>query len=180
MSTRLDPADVPERLRPVEAFLESSGSRLYRTCVLMTSGVGDGADLYQEVVARLWQRYACGTDLEPLPQDDFYAYARRIAANLTTDDWRRRRRLGLAVNQIAARVRGITGDASESVAVRQLLLGALARLPKRQRLVVVLRYWEDMTEDQIAITLSCSVGTVKSQLSRATAKLRVLLKEEFK
>jgi RNA polymerase sigma factor (sigma-70 family) len=52
------------------------------------------------------------------------------------------------------------------------LLAALHELPPRQRAVIVLRYWEDLTDAQIAATLGCSPGTVRSQLSRALAKLR--------
>jgi DNA-directed RNA polymerase specialized sigma24 family protein len=55
---------------------------------------------------------------------------------------------------------------------RALLMAALAELPARQRAVVVLRYWEDMTETQVAAVLRCSVGTVKSQASKGLARLR--------
>jgi DNA-directed RNA polymerase specialized sigma24 family protein len=53
------------------------------------------------------------------------------------------------------------------------MVRALARLPRRQRAVVVLRYWEDLTETQVAGVMGCSVGTVRSQAHRALAKLRV-------
>jgi RNA polymerase sigma factor (sigma-70 family) len=61
---------------------------------------------------------------------------------------------------------------AELVSDRAVLLAALRQLPVRQRAVVVLRYWEDLTDTQIAATLGCSPGTVRSQLSRALAKLR--------
>jgi RNA polymerase sigma factor (sigma-70 family) len=64
-------------------------------------------------------------------------------------------------------------DAAGGREDRVALMGALMSLPVRQRSVVVLRFWLDMTETQVAEVLGCSVGTVKSQASRALAKLRV-------
>ena len=64
------------------------------------------------------------------------------------------------------------GDAAELVAVRRSVVAALHTLPTRQRAVVVLRYLDDRTETQTAAALGCSVGTVKSQTSRAMAALR--------
>ena len=58
-------------------------------------------------------------------------------------------------------------------------MGALAQLPPRQRAVIVLRYYEDLTEAQTAATLGCAVGTVKSQASAALAKLRDLMGDEL-
>ncbi len=64
-------------------------------------------------------------------------------------------------------------DGAQSLAARDEMVRALARLPRRQRAVVVLRYWEDLTETQVAGVMGCSVGTVRSQAHRALAKLRV-------
>jgi RNA polymerase sigma factor (sigma-70 family) len=61
---------------------------------------------------------------------------------------------------------------ADLVGERVALLAALRKLPPRQRAVVVLRHWEDLTDRQIAAALGCSPGTVRSQLSRALAKLR--------
>ncbi len=58
------------------------------------------------------------------------------------------------------------------MAARSVLLSALRKLPARQRAIVVLRYWEDLSDAQVAATLGCAEGTVRSQASRALAKLR--------
>jgi RNA polymerase sigma factor (sigma-70 family) len=63
-------------------------------------------------------------------------------------------------------------DAADALDERAALLAALARLGPRQRAVVVLRFWMDMSEAETAKALNCSVGTVKSQASRALATLR--------
>ena len=63
-------------------------------------------------------------------------------------------------------------DQADAVAERDFLLRALAGLPPRQRTVLVLRYYNDLSEAEIAGVLGCSVGTVKSQASRGLARLR--------
>jgi RNA polymerase sigma factor (sigma-70 family) len=68
-------------------------------------------------------------------------------------------------------------DLAVLVGERTVLLAALRKLPPRQRAVVVLRYWEDLTDTQIGSLLGCSPVTVRSQLSRALGKLRDLLRE---
>ncbi|GAA4095326.1 sigma-70 family RNA polymerase sigma factor [Nonomuraea soli] len=68
---------------------------------------------------------------------------------------------------------------SSGVELRQILVDGLRRLPARQRAVLVLRYWEDLTETQTAAVMGCSVGTVKSQSSKALARLRVLIGDEL-
>jgi RNA polymerase sigma factor (sigma-70 family) len=64
-------------------------------------------------------------------------------------------------------------DATRQHDDRSALMAALLSLPQGQRAVVVLRYWMDMTETEVAAALGCSVGNVKSQASRALAKLRL-------
>jgi RNA polymerase sigma factor (sigma-70 family) len=101
------------------------------------------------------------------------AYARRILVNLATDGSRGR-----------ARRRGEldSADVASAIAVEPLaletrdeLLRALSELPARQRAVLVLRYFNDLTEAQVADVLGCSVGTVKSSASRGLARLREAL-----
>jgi RNA polymerase sigma factor (sigma-70 family) len=66
----------------------------------------------------------------------------------------------------------VVADQTDTVAERDFLIRALAGLPPRQRTVLVLRYYNDLSEAEVADVLGCSVGTVKSQASRGLARLR--------
>ena len=103
--------------------------------------------------------------------DDPDAYVRRILINASKSRWRRRR----AAEQPGgppAEVPDPAADPAAAVGERSALLAALSTLPPRQRAVVVLRYWEDLTDAQAAALLGCSASTVRSQAARALAKLR--------
>jgi DNA-directed RNA polymerase specialized sigma24 family protein len=114
--------------------------------------------------------------------EDFGAFAGsrwpglvRLAFGLTGDRWAAEdiAQATLARAYVAwRRVSRADDPDAYLVGERTTLLAALRQLPPRQRAVVVLRYWEDLTDAQIAATLGCSPGTVRSQLSRALAKLR--------
>jgi RNA polymerase sigma-70 factor (sigma-E family) len=102
--------------------------------------------------------------------DDPDAYVRRILLNSFHGGFRKRRvaeELSESPPDVpVADPAGVRED-------RASVLSAVATLPPKQREVVVLRYWLDLTEAQVAATLGCSVGNVKSQTARALAKLRV-------
>ena len=103
--------------------------------------------------------------------DDPDAYLRRIVLNAHRSSFRKRRvseRLTSSPPDTAATV----PDPAARHGDRATMLAALGTLPRRQREVLVLRYWLDLTEAQVAATLGCSVGNVKSQTSRALARLR--------
>ena len=100
--------------------------------------------------------------------DDPDAYLRRILVNASHRRFRRRRVAEQPGDPPETPVEGPADLVGERIA----LLAALRQLPPRQREVIVLRYWADLTDAQIAATLGCSPGTVRSQLSRALAKLR--------
>lgn len=104
--------------------------------------------------------------------DDPDAYVRRILINTSNSRFRRRR----VTEHPAAQPElsdAATADPTDLVGERSALLAALRELPPRQRAIVVLRYWEDLSDTQVAAVLGCSAGTVRSQASRALAKLRI-------
>lgn len=101
--------------------------------------------------------------------DDPDAYLRRILVNASNRRFRRHRVTEHAGDLPETAVEG----PADLVDERAALLAALRELPPRQRAVIVLRYWEDLTDAQIGAALGCSPSTVRSQLSRALAKLRV-------
>src|SRR5712691_1754715 len=93
----------------------------------------------------------------------------RLAFGLPGDRWRRHR---VAEQPAATAPEAAVADPTTSVDDRSVLLGALQQLPQRQPAVVVLRYWEDLTDAQTGALLGCSASTVRSQAARALAKLR--------
>jgi RNA polymerase sigma-70 factor (sigma-E family) len=149
-----------------DEFVSGNAARLLRTAYLMTSDAGEAEDLVQEClfqVARRWSRIV-GMD-EPL------AYARKVLVRLAVRDAgrRSRRRTELAT----AAVEPVTEPISVDVmANREELRAALRSLTPRQRAVLVLRYYHDLSESQIAEVLGCTTGTVKSTTSRSLAQLR--------
>ncbi|NUR59631.1 MAG: SigE family RNA polymerase sigma factor [Catenulispora sp.] len=139
---------------------------LVRTAYLLTGDLGHAEDLAQTAlikVYRSWHRVR--------RVDDVDAYVRKVLVNANRSRFRVRRPAEQSYAEVPDH--RVTADAgSGGVEQRDALLAALAMLPPRQRAVVVLRYWEDMSEASVADLLGCSVGTVKSQASRALAKLR--------
>ncbi|MFI5691195.1 SigE family RNA polymerase sigma factor [Kribbella sp. NPDC051586] len=150
-------------------FVRGSATRLLRTAVLLTGDRGVGEDLVQETYERIyvhWPRIRTGA-----PE----AYARKTLTNLAANRWRKRQRRPTEVTLIDGHDHDRpTPDGSEAYAVRRELLAALQELAPRQRAVIVLRYYDDLTEAQTAEVLGCSVGTVKSQTSRALDRLRLI------
>jgi RNA polymerase sigma-70 factor (sigma-E family) len=102
--------------------------------------------------------------------DDPDAYVRRILINASKSRWRRSRAAGQ--HEPPAEVPDPAADPAIAIGERSALLKALGALPPRQRAVVVLRYWEDLSDAQAAALLGCSASTVRSQAARALAKLR--------
>ncbi len=142
-----------------EVFLRHHASIL-RLSVLLAGGQHLGEELAQETFAR------CLTRVTQLPIDEQYPYLRAAASNL----WKNRiRRMALERRwaQHASR-----SAPSMPVEDRDELWRAVVGLPVRQRSCVVLRYYEDLSERETADVLGCSLGNVKSQTSRAIARLR--------
>jgi RNA polymerase sigma-70 factor (sigma-E family) len=151
------------------AFATSRWPGLVRLAFGLTGDRWLAEDIAQMTLARAyvaWRRVSRA--------DDPDAYVRRILVNASNRRFRRRR---FAEQPGDLPETAVDGPA-DLVGERAALLAALRQLPARQRSVVVLRYWQDLTDAQIAATLGCSPGTVRSQLSRALAKLRVALAED--
>ncbi|MFU8851611.1 SigE family RNA polymerase sigma factor [Micromonospora sp. SL1-18] len=145
-------------------FVVTRSPRLLRTAFLLTRDWASAEDLLQTALARAWEAWR-RIDGDPEP------YVRRIIVNAYASSWRRRWRGELPTADLPETV--IEADPHVSLDDRDRLWRALGRLPRRQRAVLVLRYFEDLSEVEIAEVLGCSVGTVKSQASRAVAKLRL-------
>ncbi|MFD9390613.1 SigE family RNA polymerase sigma factor [Streptomyces sp. NPDC060000] len=148
-----------------QEFVRARWPRLVRTAYLLTGDVHHAEDLTQTALAkayRSWRRISRSDNPE--------AYVRRMLVSCNSDRFRKRRvteALTAAPPERAGRDEG-AGRVEE----RGSLLAGLAQLPPRQRAVVVLRYWEDLSEAEVAEVLGCSPGTVKSQASKGLAKLR--------
>jgi RNA polymerase sigma-70 factor (sigma-E family) len=146
-------------------FVEARERALQRTAYLLTGDWALAEDLVQTALARAWPRWE-----RIQRRDDPEIYVRRVMVN-TWATWSRRRwrgeRPSAAVPDSAA-----TGDVAEEVTVRIGLREALGSLTPRQRAVLVLRVYDDLSEAQVADVLNCAVGTVKATMSQALAKLR--------
>jgi RNA polymerase sigma-70 factor (sigma-E family) len=152
-----------------DQFVATHVDDLLRTAYLIVWDEGEAEDLVQECllkVARRWPR------IRRMEQPR--AYARRVLVNLALDGARdraqRRREL-----EPEAPPSPIAADPLPALEARAELLQALGQLQERQRAVLVLRYFNDLTEAQVAEVLGCSPGTVKSSASRGLARLREAL-----
>ena len=148
-------------------FMRGRWPAMVRLAYGLTGDLGHAEDVAQAAFARAyasWSRVARTGDPD--------AYVRRIVINENNSRFRRRRvteRLVDAVPEPSGQRAADTGDA---LGASEALMKALRRLGPRQRAVVVLRFWMDMSEAETAAALGCSVGNVKSQASRALAALR--------
>jgi len=124
----------------------------------------EAEELVQSALVRVALRWPFVRD-----KDNPDGYVRRAIVNGRTSRWRKLRRESL-VDLVPEHAPYVDHPAHDDT-----LWQLLATLPRRQRAVLVLRYYEDMSEDQIAATLGCAPGTVKSQASKALAKLRAAL-----
>lgn len=138
--------------------------RLLRTAYLLTRNWASAEDLLQITLVKAWRVW-------PRLHDEPDAYVRRVMVNMYRSWWRRRRFREVPIEELAEQP-GYP-DGAGGVDDQTSLWAALGRLPRRERAVLVLRYFEDLTEAETARVLGCSVGTVKSQASRALAKLRI-------
>jgi RNA polymerase sigma-70 factor (sigma-E family) len=152
-----------------EEFARGRSAHLFKLALLLTGqNRSEAEDLLQIALERAYRhRASLSRDRDPEP------YVRRALINASIDRWRALRRH--ADQRLEAADYGpAVDDRTSELANRDLLLRSLAVLPPRQRAVLVLRYWQDTSETEIAALLGCGVGTVKSQASRGLKRLREL------
>jgi RNA polymerase sigma-70 factor (sigma-E family) len=144
-----------------DAFVAARGASLWRSALLLTTDPQLAEDLVQTTLLEAWRRWSRIGELEHAE-----AYVRRI---LVTSHLKSKRR------KVGETVTAAPPDApySDQLPVTELQR-ALRELSPAQRAVIVLRYFEDKSESQVADVLGCSVGTVKSHHSRAMTRLREL------
>jgi RNA polymerase sigma-70 factor (sigma-E family) len=162
-----------EGLESFREFVDSRSSALLKTAVLLCGGDQHaGEDLLQNALVKAagkWQRI-----------DEPEAYVRRILYRQQVSRWRlkwRRREVSVAEPPEAGPQSARSGDTAAAAELRVVMREALGRLTPRQRTVLVLRYFEDLPEADVAHLLGCSVGTVRSTTHRSLARLRVLAPE---
>jgi RNA polymerase sigma-70 factor (sigma-E family) len=150
----------------LEAFLAERGEYLMRAAIALTRSRPEAEDLLQAALERMLRQWCrIDTNLE--------GYLRRTLYNLAADGWRRRG-AWLGRRHLLGPHPGEPGFAPdvELVDLRDALDRALRQLPPMQRTVLVLRYWEGLSQAETAAILGCSEGSVKSHASRGIARLR--------
>lgn len=148
-------------------FVASRTPALMRVAYLLTGDRHAAEDLLQAALARTVAKW------RTVRHEDPEAYVRTVMYREQVSWWRRLRRL--RETPVAHGVEPSLPDPAGTSDLRMSMRQALLRLPEPQRAVLVLRYYEDLNETQIAEVLRCSVGTVRSRTHRAVARLREIL-----
>lgn len=147
-----------------ESYVLARQRSLLRSAYLLTGDVHGAEDLVQAALLKAWSRWSRVADM-----DDPDAYVRKVLVN-TFFTWRRRRwHQEMPTAQVPQTV---VDDPTEPVAEELWVWSRLQVLTPRQRAVVVLRFYEDLSQEQVAGLLGCGVGAVKTHCSRALEKLR--------
>ncbi len=146
-------------------YVRSRSRALLRTAYLLTGNVADAEDLVQSALAKTYLAWDRIQDRSALD-----GYVRRAIVNTHISWWRRRRLEEYPTDEIPEQA---VVDHPVSSDLQESLRRAIDRLPQRMRAAVMLRYYDDMTEAEVAEVLGISLGTVKSTVSRAMAKLRI-------
>ncbi len=146
-------------------YVTARSRSLLHTAYLLTGNRADAEDLVQSALANTYQAWDRIEDMGALD-----GYVRRAMVNTHISWWRRRRLDEFPTDEIPDQ---IVADHSGNSDLQETMRRAIDRLPERMRAAVLLRYYEDMTEAEVADVLGVSRGTVKSTVSRAVAKLRI-------
>jgi len=145
-------------------YVRARGGALLRAAQAMTGNRADAEDLVQATLVKAYQSWDKIAD--PAALD---TYVRRVMVNTHISRWRRRRVDEYPTDELPdSPTADVTGDSD----LRDVVKRAVDRLPRQMRAAVMLRYFDDMTEPEVAAALGVSVGTVKSTVARAVAKLR--------
>ncbi|MEU1087433.1 SigE family RNA polymerase sigma factor [Streptomyces sp. NPDC005576] len=149
------------------SYVRARGPVLLRTARSLTANPSDAEDLLQTALAKTyvaWERIEDHGALD--------GYVRRALVNTRTSQWRKRKVDEYACDDLPEPATAPAPDPAEHQSLHDAMWRAVLKLPDRQRAMVVLRYYEDLSEVQTAEVLGVSVGTVKSAVSRALRKLR--------
>jgi RNA polymerase sigma-70 factor (sigma-E family) len=156
----------PDDRESFRSYVAARSPALLRTAYLLTGNRPDAEDLLQTALAKTYLAWGSIRDKNALD-----GYVRRVMVNTRTSWWRRSGHATEFATDVILELPN-RRDATDDVVLHDALWRALAGLGKRQRAIVVLRYYEDLTEAETAHALDISVGTVKSTTARALAKLR--------
>jgi RNA polymerase sigma-70 factor (sigma-E family) len=146
-------------------YVLARGTALLRIAVMLTGNRADAEDLVQATLANTYLAWHKINDRAALD-----AYVRRAMINTHISWWRRRKLEEFPTDELPDQA---VADPARNSDLAEVVRHALDRLPQRMRAAVMLRYFEDMTEPEIAALLGVSLGTVKSTVSRAVARLRI-------
>ncbi|MCZ7417556.1 MULTISPECIES: SigE family RNA polymerase sigma factor [unclassified Streptomyces] len=149
------------------SYVRQRGPVLLRTARSLTADPCDAEDLLQTALTKTYLAWERIEDHRALD-----GYVRRALINTRTSQWRKRRVDEFTCEELPEPEPRPGPDPAEQQAMRDAMWRAVMKLPVRQRAMVVLRYYEDLSEAQTAEIMEVSVGTVKSAVSRALAKLR--------
>ena len=167
-STAAEPAALTLPYPSFASYVRARQPVLLRTARSLTANPSDAEDLLQTALTKTYVAWERIEDHRALD-----GYVRRALLNTRTSQWRKRR-VDEFVCEELPEPESVPGgnDPAEQQALHDAMWRAIMKLPARQRAMVVLRYYEDLSEVQTAEVLGVSVGTVKSAVSRALGKLR--------
>ena len=162
---------MDQRRADFDSFVAQSTDALLRTAYLIVGDLPEAEDLVQDTLLKVAGRWSRVRRMEHPG-----AYARRILVNLALGGAARRGRRRRELTGEALPDHGHEPGESDAVDAQDELMRALAALPPRQRTVLVLRYFLDLPEAEVAAAMKCSLGTVKSTASRGLARLEQTLR----
>jgi RNA polymerase sigma-70 factor (sigma-E family) len=151
-----------------DEFVSLRSPRLLRSAYLLTGDRAEAEDLLQVALVRTARRWETAREAPA-------AYAHRVLLNLVRDRHRRRGRRVIEEPLGEDVLLGAAGDHVEAAVERDALIGALRQLPARQREVLVLRFYADLSVEETAAAIGASAGSVKTHTSRGLATLRAVL-----